>query len=225
MLKWLRSIDWLAINSSALLLVLSLQVLSFFASSDNSQEKHAQYSADEEQNDLLLGIGAEGWTAIFTGFLTFSTIGLWISTYAAARDTRGGQRIIERAYLSPDFNRAIIQESRGVECRVLMHNGGKTPADVTEYYGEFSNGQLPAVIAYENDLWRTKINVTVPANRTEEVGTISLQNAPELPDILFGYVKYIDVFGDEHTTRFAILMNFQTAFATRTGGNEWNKSD
>ena len=65
----------------------------------HEQNNPAYAAPQQEQLRSLLGISPEGWTAIFTGMLTISTIGLWWVTYTGARDGRESLRTVERAVL------------------------------------------------------------------------------------------------------------------------------
>src|SRR5260370_27959484 len=76
MLKWFRGIDWLPITTSALILVLAIELLSSFGFPNHVRDNPALPEASKEQIEFPWP-DAGGWTAIFTALLTASTIGLW----------------------------------------------------------------------------------------------------------------------------------------------------
>ena len=79
MLKWLRSIDLVPILSSALVLVLFLW---FLAANPDYETYPAAYKNPFEY--IFGWLSPEGWTALFTGVLTVSTILLWLETQRMA---------------------------------------------------------------------------------------------------------------------------------------------
>ncbi len=137
MRRWLRSIDWLAINTSALVLVLTVWVLSWAGFPDHDRyDTQTQYTASGQPDEFPWWESSAVWTAIFTGLLTISTVGLWIVTRtaanAAAQTVRTMQETAERqlrAYVY--FDGPIIrgwppEKPNRLSITVNVVNGGST---------------------------------------------------------------------------------------------------
>lgn len=218
MLIKLRDVEWLPISFSALIVVSSLWALSALFPEHTPQYTAAYGTPNQEERNLLLGISPEGWTAIFTGFLTVSTIGLWYVTYAAATDTKNNLRIVERAYLFADFRKAF-HTTDGIDLTLNLnfHNAGKTPAMAYEVYGEILDA-LPAVPrTYAAAERRMRIDVSVQTDALGLFGnTRNPQGGPAQGRAVIGYAKYRDVFGDDHITGFAMVFNAEV--------NQWETS-
>ena len=151
MLKWLRSVDWLAINTSALVLVVSMWASVLLPSPHANQATY--HATDQKQDNLILGITAEGWTAIFTGLLTFSTIGLWLVTRDASNAAKAAGEALpkmERAYVF--FNSltcAQLGEPGDIVLLIWKQNPTKT-ANFRLLYGFKNHGRTPAIVTSLN---------------------------------------------------------------------------
>ena len=140
--NWLRSIAWMPLTASALFLVLSMGVLSWFGFPQHNQPNEtAEYTAANNPFDYVLHIlphSAEGWTAFFTCALTLSTIALWWVTFSIARDAdKSSRRLIsmERPYVTGGGD---FENEWGKELfRLDVENHGKTAAFMTGYDLQF----------------------------------------------------------------------------------------
>jgi hypothetical protein len=175
---------------------------------------------------LFIGIGSEGWTAIFTGVLTAATIGLLWATYRASRQTGQALEAVERAYLLIDLEEAFTVISPAlIDCAIHVQNGGKTPGVVFECYGDFvKEGTLPEKATYGRSDLVLQVQTTIPTNYTLPVGSIQINN-PRAIEIVFGYVKYRDIFKIVRMTTFAAKIDGQHRTIERVGGDEWNQSN
>ncbi len=183
-------------------------------------------SAYQQIRDVFSDVwpSSEGWTAIFTGFLTFSTYLLWRQTRDAAKRADRSIADVERAYIFLDFDKAfsLSTDGRRLDFDLMAQNGGKTPGTVFEVYGGHAElGALPKIAAYHNASWRVSPLITVPTNYTLPVGTVFVHNPREI-EFVYGYVRYRDIFDSVHTTRFAVKINRKTGLIENIGGAEWN---
>lgn len=105
------------------------------------------YAAQSEAKNLFLGLSAEAWTAIFTGALTFSTIGLWISTDQSAGIAARALDSLERPIIFPSIVKTNFDgyssfvtfwsaSDHGLmvkpEVKFAFRNYGKVPAKITD---------------------------------------------------------------------------------------------
>jgi len=97
------------------------------------------HAAKKEAENLFLGLSAEAWTAIFTGVLTISTIGLWVTTRTAslaaekaANAAIAGQRawlaIRDVKLLHPT---SFKEEGATLRLQITTRNFGQSPATST----------------------------------------------------------------------------------------------
>ena len=84
MLKYLRNIDWLPLSACAFLLLVAVDLLSWFGFSQNGRQHYSAQNTASQKPIEIPWPDAGGWTAIFTGVLSISTIGLWVSTRGLA---------------------------------------------------------------------------------------------------------------------------------------------
>ena len=153
-----RKLAWAAI---AILAVIALEFAWFwFVGPANSG---ANQAANNEAKDLFLGLSAEAWTAIFTGVLTGSTIGLWITTGQTANIAKRQTELLEAQRVIDHRPRLYVRHvalgpkhapppppelpSLGDELQggLAVVNSGGTPAKIIEsfYTVHFSQGGLP----------------------------------------------------------------------------------
>ena len=103
----------------------------------------------EETERTVLGVGAEGWTAIFTGILAVFTMGLAGITYWLFRVTRTG--IAEQAELTRASTQVAEQALTGLDRPYifLVISGQNIPTGAT--FGSFQSERLIGVeFAYRN---------------------------------------------------------------------------
>jgi hypothetical protein len=203
MLKYLRSIDWLPLTVAALLLVLSIDLLSSLGFPENKQ----QNAPSEKPFQIPWPHDSEEWTAFFTGALTLSTIFLWWTTRRIARDARDGARTLismERPYVTGGGD---FENEWGKELfRLDVENHGKTAAFMTGYDLQFAN---LAVLQKEHPTVRP-----VCENKFRHIDGISPQGARKVirtqrkkpcgDDVVFGAIYYRDIFNRPHRSRFIL---------------------
>jgi hypothetical protein len=140
----LKGVDYPLRGLLAALIAIVLLSFSTAKYSNVPEKNQPKASPEEKTNDLFLGVSAEGWTAIFTGFLTFSTIGLWLVTRTAAnaaRDAAEALPIVERAYVflksaeSNDISNTLTFGDDTVgkfSLKWAFKNHGRTPAKIQD---------------------------------------------------------------------------------------------
>ena len=192
---------------------------------------HGTEGVIQMNSHQFLGLGPEAWTAVFTLFLTVSTLMLWLQTRSAARESVKSLKIVERAYLFWDLRKSfVIDQQNGVlTVKFYAHNSGKTPAVAREVYGEISQAFPPVPRTYTKTERRLKIDISIQADAIGELGKTTNPAFPEQGMVAFGYVKYHDIFGDEHKTGFAVVYNAAIDppqwEASGPGCGPWNYSD
>src|SRR5690348_17147574 len=85
--NFLRRVDWLPLVTGAFLYLLAIQVMTSLGFQQSDQDNRSYPAADEKTHKGGWNT-PEGWTAVFTGALTLSTIGLWWATYRIAYDQK-----------------------------------------------------------------------------------------------------------------------------------------
>lgn len=251
MLRWFRSIDWLEINTSALLLLLTIELLSSFGFPHQGEQKYkTDEAAYSESNELPWYESSAVWTAIFTGLLTVSTIGLWSVTRVAANAARDAAKIaersltdLERAYLffgevtDPGF--APARDGNSLEIRTgrkyFIINHGKTPAILTEVLERdvrldwSPNFALPVPIDSSKERGQTLPNgIGVGAGLKHEFvyefPVMSYIGVIHRSQELFfmGYVRYTDIFKRRHRTGFCLHYDISSESFRAVGGDDYN---
>lgn len=194
MLKWLRSIDWLPLTITALIIVLGFNLLSWFA----GQPFHVPWPHEPD-----------AWVAIFTATLTISTVLLWLSTSSLAREARDSARKLidmERPYVTGggDFVRT---DTGGVELfRLDVENHGKTAAFMTGYdvqFAKLKDLQNKKEVEPVRERHFRHIDGISPAGARKSIYTqIPMENDA---DVVFGAVWYEDpILGNPHHSRFIL---------------------
>lgn len=248
MLNWLRSIDWLAINTSALLLVVLLWMLP----SSPQHQQHSQPCTDHKscenyQGDASIFVRIGTWVSLnhesveagstfavaaFTLLLFVSTLGLWVQTRNAVRTSVQGLETVERAYLFPYLADAMTMQGSRVSIQPWLQNAGKTPAIVDEFFAGFmAGGELPPEPIYSQALGTraTDMNTIVPSLVNTDVGTFAPTATPH-PRFFYGCAWYRDVFKKPRETRFCIEFFYDPAFPNAipkymyVGGEPWNRT-
>ena len=141
-------------------------------------------------------------TAVFTGVLAFSTIGLWWSTRRLWRVTRiAAEHIphVERAYVSggarwtsPDFN----------HLQVCINNYGKTPAFVGTVIIQMIEPDAPVPQKPEYAEKGEFAGYVLQPNVTLESSFI--RPCPADGRLVYGRIYYRDIFNKCHSNGFAL---------------------
>jgi hypothetical protein len=233
MLKWLRSIDWLAINTSALALCVLLFVVSWLPSRQHN-DYQPQQAPQDKASDLLLGLRPEEWTALFTGLLTISTIGLWFVTRRGANTAAQALTVLERPWLVHDALR--IYRERGTErgIRFNIQNIGRSPGFLKSFQGGGKHSMneidpetikmciipmplLGNVIVQNKPGGQSDIKISSLSDDLIveiEKGTVKLYNRT--------IITYADIFGQTHETAFCVRYNHATKGFEEYGGELYN---
>jgi hypothetical protein len=122
--KWAKTIDWLAINTSALSLLIFLQFLSAFfphpiEGSNNQAQAHTAYEAQETERRFNWGF----WEALFTGFIA-------AVAFREFYENRKGRERELRAYVFVE-NCTLSRNPDGTgpwSILLVLKNYGNTPA-------------------------------------------------------------------------------------------------
>lgn len=218
-----------------------------------AQHQQEQNEANTAPGQKLYEIplpSAEGWTALFTGCLFFSTVGLWIVTRKAAVSAQlAAEHIprVERAYLflsGYNGNGFIIESSNQVtitDANLLgvVTNHGKTPAFLTEIYqtltilNRLDAFQLPLPINLAHVAGQQIPNIAIQAGKDREIpyliddfftNVLAWNNIARQESVLFhmGYVRYKDIFGGKHRTGFCLFYDNSTNQFISIGGDDYN---
>jgi hypothetical protein len=238
MLKWLRSIDWLPLTTSALILVLSIELLSSLGFPNHQRDNRTLPGANQEPIEIPWP-DAGGWTAIFTALLTASTFLLWARTRdlaLAARETierdKESREILERSYVSGGG----IVDWQDKRFKVHINNHGRTPADLKWiHYGFCSARNPPFTPDYTHCVsWVDSIG---PGLRSHLTARIALPLTPaDLASqgwAFFARFVYRDIFKGECTAgfiveifpgdRLPVPVEASPGYTLRTENGTWSK--
>lgn len=165
-----HGIDWLEINTSGLVLVLAIHLLSAFGIPSHDENNQKSYHAAEQvSDDLSWWKSSAVWTAIFTGLLTVSTIGLWGVTRTAAnaaRDAAEALPLAERAYVF--FNNAKCPDIEQGDLTL----GDATQTIFTVNYSFKNHGRTPAIV------WNVQVDAIYLATGQPEAKDLSKDTLP-----------------------------------------------
>jgi hypothetical protein len=212
MLKWARTIDWLAINTSALALMVFINLLSAFSAQPiENPKKQPQSNAASEPKQIEPGLNWGFGEALFTGV---------IALYAVRQYTEGrksSQRQL-RAYMFIDAAGCTIADGK-VSIKMRFKNFGATPA---------ANVAIRFDFAPANELPELMSIAAKPTATFAPLGTMRIVHAKPIDDFLpveqrgitlvIGRIDYTDSFGEQRWTNFK--MRFIQSAATEIGGLE-----
>ena len=106
-----------------------------------------------------------------------------------------------------------------------MKNSGKTLGYLTGGSFDFLIPPLPEERSYKDEVFKEYPSMVVPPDG----GDVTLQEIRSPPDVFHfffvGYILYEDMFGDEHTNRFAYEINLQAGTSQPAGGKDWHEWD
>jgi hypothetical protein len=141
-------------------------------------------------------------TAVFTGVLAISTIGLWLSTRSLWRVTRiAAEHIphVERAYVSGG---ARWSGSGFTHLQVCINNYGKTPAFVGTVIVEMIEPDRPVPQKPEYAEKGEFAGYVLQPNVT--VGSSIYRPCSEDGRLVYGRIYYRDIFNKCHSNGFAL---------------------
>lgn len=153
----------------------------------------------------------QDWLMIFTGILAVSTIGLWVAAIYQTRISRQSLTTSERACVGVGFERPYVLGHACVDLRIF--NCGKSIGhikDIQLFGFEVVNKGTPipdnpkSVQPHGKGVWSIFPGESTPQRwdvqfKPEDIDEIATKNKL-LP--IHGYIRYVDIFGNEHTTKF-----------------------
>ena len=129
--------------------------------------------------------------------------------------TKTGIFDLERAYLSVNptqletrfvhqANQMIYQQGDPEEIvlRLFVHNTGRTSAFMTKVYGEFSHNPPVGDEPVYRRGWSTTTDISVAASERDTLAPMEFVNSYTGQQFFWGYVEYLDIFRNLHTSRF-----------------------
>ena len=155
------------------------------------------------------------WDIIFTAIVTLFTVVLAISTILLWRETAHVAKhtvVSERAYVKLSHSPPGLDIDPNGLClvRVIATNSGRTPARVTDLRLKLeslpNNVRLPAIPNYQRQDQGLTAKGFLVANDEFSHGEMFRKNPINVASVkagtervwLYGYVDYIDVFGQRH---------------------------
>lgn len=174
-----------------------------------------------------------------TAILATSTVGLWIVTNRAAKrqsdDMQASIKIaertlteLERAYIFPSVADVVWVPNESpptFRFRIKMNSFGRTPAIVKEISVKF-NGDNPLVGNPDMSGAIVKSFEWAIANTG---GITDYFDSPYSgQQYFYGFVRYLDIFGAEHYSRFGVMFDPTRDNRTKTGrvgGDQYNRWD
>jgi hypothetical protein len=171
-------------------------------------------------------------TFVFTGVLAISTGFLWRSTRDAAIAAHIAAKHIprvERAYLfGGPFKFVINKATRRTDYSMTVDNAGKTPGIIQEICVAHGLALPSKSPSYPNARMLSSDMVINAGDRGFEI-TKDFFVPSMMPFFIYGYIRYIDVFKDPHTSRFCMRIvptnDPKTTGVELAGGRDWNDWD
>lgn len=127
----------------------------------------------------------------------------------------------QRAYVHVRMPQRIAQEAPLLHFLITISNAGQTPALEVEHWGGIALGdrQAGADFDYPEEVWQAPSPLAPGCDQTL---TLALPDLPAAQDmqqlmrgqkmiVLFGRVRYRDVFGETHTTSYRLIYTGETA--------------
>lgn len=164
-----------------------------------AKPENAANTADNSGNSKPALCETKPTDALLVLFTYCLVIVGWITVKSGAQIAK----TTERAYLSPVFDKAFVEGSDDLEVFHRVRNDGRTSAIAFEVYGEIADS-FPDKVSYPNKTRIMRLNRGIAAGAIDPLGSVF---ANIKGSVVFGYVKYRDIFGDEHTTGFAARYN------------------
>ena len=228
MLKWARTIDWLAINTSALVLLVVAQVLSAFPPQPiKGPQLQAREHATQQPKEAETGFNWGFWEAFFTGLIALYAIRQYAESRRSSQRQLRAYVFIETCKLTRDPN----WNEGPWEIHLSFKNFGATPATPFFYkierdvrapiaantvipFGEGAQESLPPPIP-PGHFFTVRAPIMSVAHFQSAV-------AKKEWAYIWGQLHYTDIFGDEHRLRFQFEHELDNAveFGFCTAGNE-----
>jgi hypothetical protein len=192
---------------------------------------HANTTAQQDQgepgpvtHETWWGVPADGWVAIFTLFLTVTTLLLWLATREALQDSRRSAERDQRAYVFPTtialLDGATNEPPLATMINhpgsfIVLKNSGRTPAYDVIHWAEIrvldrQDEHLLSIppLAEVSKGWMGasgEINKTITLGRAMDEAEIAAIHARTKAIFVHGKVEYKDVFGQRRETTFRLF--------------------
>ena len=139
----------------------------------------------------------------------------------AARVTSEAARDVERSYVFGGIEKMTVNKAR-TATTIYFHivNMGRTPARVRQInIGQRDTGPLPEVPDFEYVEGHTADVVLKPG----EDARVRVKTFNGTKGIVFGTIYYIDVFRQNHESRFCLEYDAVRKFCSTAGNEAWNR--
>lgn len=188
---------------------------------------------EEHAESGPLGFSPEEWIAIFTVVLAIATIALcaatfflWLETRNIRRDSEKGLRALERAYIFAGVNTDRITRQEVLfrwNIPIKIHNIGKTPGFVRDIIvriepADFVPTGEPKYVRVENQV--ADFDVAMGGGDDTHLDDVHSDAARF---VCFGVVRYDDIFGISHESRFCQLVSVSPVGCQIIGPRSWNR--
>lgn len=150
-----------------------------------------------------------------------------------AAEALNSNRRIERAYVFLKIDPIEKAEKDATKHTLFLRylNIGKTPAIIDQFYFGRLKGKpaAPPIPVYPDEkeaAIRIEPDAAVPAGDSHPAMNTLVER---IDQVIFGYIKYRDIFGNPHISRFAMLFEWRQDHEmfqlTSWGGVPWNSWD
>jgi len=170
------------------------------------------------------------WIALFTVVLTVSTVLLWFANERMLRQAALSSESQLRAYLNFSVDGSSFKFVHGEKWtgQVIYQNSGHTPAVRAISAGELDILPWPPPIPFPDPVFDAdgSIYVVHPGLRSPWITPFESRRVFSREEIaeafvgktkriyLYGEIRYSDVFGKQHFTRFRMMQKADLAFLT-----------
>jgi hypothetical protein len=144
------------------------------------------------------------WVALFTGVLGVSTILLWRATNRSVKISERALHDLERACIVPAFPKPVERDAEEWYVHISLSNVGRSFGIVKGLFVRFAEpGALPAMPPSEG--YEERPTDTVLRIGVENWNGLAPFKMPSKREgqIIYGYIRYEDVFGRIWRNRFA----------------------
>lgn len=227
MLKWAKTIDWLAINTSALVLLVAIQLLSaFFSHPVEGPPQQTQSDAAYQTKQTEPGFNWGFWEAFFTGLIA-------AIAFREFYEARKSRERAQRAYIFMEtcqFTRNPDQ-SGPWEIHLRIKNFGQTPAKdvVIRVERDLRNAiGKDEALAFSNTAETLK-PIPMPPDHFNTTRAPILQGNADLNALrdagrhiyVWAHVKYFDAFDVERSLSLQMVHDLGDVleFSYCEGGN------
>jgi hypothetical protein len=144
------------------------------------------------------------WVALFTGVLGVSTILLWRATNRSVKISERALHDLERACIVPAFPKPVERDAEEWYVHISLSNVGRSFGIVKGLFVRFAEpGALPAMPPSEGyEEQPTDMVLRIGVENWNGLAPFKMPSKRE-GQIIYGYIRYEDVFGRIWRNRFA----------------------